>query len=187
MAALKSAVQSPGPGVSWFDCAIFALAKVAEFETDADKLASCQVLLEQLHLLQRKQGGRRFSQSLLIASYCVYSAGPAAYRALLNQGLLLLPSEKRLAKITGKVDADPTEVSSRYLEKRFSKVRVHEAIVSLLWDEIYVAQRIEYCKSQGTVVGLTENSEVAKTVLCFMISSVSGTFRDVVKMYPVKP
>ena len=49
-------------------------------------------------------------------------------------------------------------------------------------DEIYSAQRVEYCR--GKFLGC-ENNEVTKTVLTFMVKSGAGNYQDVVCLVPV--
>ena len=51
-------------------------------------------------------------------------------------------------------------------------------------DEIYLSKRIEY--SVGKVLGLTSESKAATTMLCFMIKSIAGNYKDIVAMYPVQ-
>ena len=51
-------------------------------------------------------------------------------------------------------------------------------------DKIYVSKRIE--AAGGQVFGLTENSVVASTALCFMIKSLSSKYRDIVCIHPVR-
>ena len=53
----------------------------------------------------------------------------------------------------------------------------------LTCDEIHTAKRLEYFN--GSVFGLTENGEIAKTVLCFMIQSLCCKFKDVVGLTAV--
>ena len=48
----------------------------------------------------------------------------------------------------------------------------------LMIDKVYTAQCIKY--SNGNFVGLTEKSKRAKTVLTFIIQSVSYKYNDVV-------
>jgi len=50
-------------------------------------------------------------------------------------------------------------------------------------DEIYVAKRVEYVG--GEVQGLTPDGSVASTLLCFMIKSVVGKYKDLVGIYPM--
>ena len=51
-------------------------------------------------------------------------------------------------------------------------------------DEIYVSKRNE--AAGGQIFGLTENSEVASTALCFMIKLLSSKYRDIVCIHPVR-
>ena len=53
----------------------------------------------------------------------------------------------------------------------------------LIIDKIYVAKRVEY--SAGEIHGLTADRAVASTLLCFMIKSVAGKYKDIVAMCPV--
>ena len=57
--------------------------------------------------------------------------------------------------------------------------------MTLIFDEIYVAHRIEYSRANKSVVGLTEECQAARTILVFMISSVSDEYRDVITMIPI--
>ena len=73
--------------------------------------------------------------------------------------------------------------SSAYLTLRVSKLNEHERNVVLMIDEIYVAKRVEY--SGGEVKGLVADSSVASTLLCFMVKSVVGKYKDLVSIYPM--
>ena len=71
-----------------------------------------------------------------------------------------------------------------YLRLRISKLNKFEKVVALTFDEIYVYQTVEY--DNGKFVGLTaSDGQAVKTVLCFMIHSLSGKFSDVVAMIPL--
>ena len=48
-------------------------------------------------------------------------------------------------------------------------------------DEVYIAERIEYCN--GSFIGVTENGKPAKTVLGFMIQSIK--YQDVICLTPI--
>ena len=69
-----------------------------------------------------------------------------------------------------------------YLRTRFSGLIEREQLVSILCDEIYTAKRIEY--QNGKFYGY-ENGEVTKTLMCFMLNSVAGSYEDVVAMVPL--
>ena len=53
----------------------------------------------------------------------------------------------------------------------------------LMIDKVYTAQRIEY--SNGNFVGPTEKGKRAKTILTFMIQSVSHKYNEVMCLLPV--
>lgn len=53
--------------------------------------------------------------------------------------------------------------------------------ISLVIDEIYVGQRTEMSGDR-----LTSSGEIAQTVICFMVKSMSFGYRDVVGIYPEK-
>ena len=53
----------------------------------------------------------------------------------------------------------------------------------LIIDKVYSAQSVDY--SNGNFVGQTEKSKRAKTVLTFIIQSVSYKYNDVVCLLPV--
>ena len=73
--------------------------------------------------------------------------------------------------------------NSDYLQLRLSKLSQYERHVFLLIDEIYVAKRVEY--GSGEIQGLTDEGSVASTLLCFMIKSLAGKYKDVVALYPM--
>ena len=78
------------------------------------------------------------------------------------------------------------EVSSldlSYLTARTKDLPEECRIMVLMIDEVYTAQRIEYRNEY--FVGLTEEGKRAKTVLTFMIRSVSHKYRNVVCLLPV--
>ena len=75
-------------------------------------------------------------------------------------------------------------VNETYLKKRFSKLHTFRSFVTLMFDEIYVANRIEFSKADNCVLGLTADNKQAKTILVFMIKSIAGEYRDVVCMFP---
>jgi len=70
-----------------------------------------------------------------------------------------------------------------YLKLRISKLSELQRNVLLIIDEIYVAKRVEY--SAGEIHGLTADGAVASTLLCFMVKSAAGKYKDLVAMCPV--
>ena len=101
---------------------------------------------------------------------------------LRNLQVLTLPSVNCLGKITRTFYPDVTVINSVYLTKRHSKLMQYQTYVSLSFDEIYIANRLEYSPAQKAIIGLTDSGDRSRTVLLFIINSIAGGYRDVVLM-----
>ena len=141
-------------------------------------------LVEQLSLVYSKPNGRRYSSSLLAMSFLWQSVCPALYNQISLDGMLNLPSSKYIRNLVARVgdDLKLTDPAKKYLEARFSKLNTNDHQVSLLMDEVYCKQTVQY--SNGRFFG-AENNEITKTLLCVMVKSVCGKYRDVVSMTPI--
>ncbi|KAG1651616.1 THAP domain-containing protein 1 [Nymphon striatum] len=146
-----------------------------------EKQKQCGFLREQIGLLESSKKSRRYSPDCLISSYLLYAASPNAYEEFRKQNLLCLPSSRTLRSLTSIIKAN----ESKYLKSRFSNLNSYERHVILMIDEIYTASRVEYSSSEGKIIGLTTDNNVAGTILTFMISSIAGQYRDVVSFYPI--
>ena len=58
-----------------------------------------------------------------------------------------------------------------------------EIYVTLIIDEIYIKRRVE--NVGGNLIGMADNGVMASTVLSFMINSIHGNYKDIVKLCPV--
>ncbi len=103
---------------------------------------------------------------------------------MLEQKILILPSEETLRKLTKHVGVTSDD-SDGYLKLRFSKLEEDAKDCTMLIDEVYVAKRVEFSAPEGQITGLTPGHSAAGTVLCFMVNSVRGKYKDVVGFYPV--
>lgn len=184
MARLKSLEETPVSVNGVFESAVQHLNKVKSlFECDTDEFRKSVFLIEQLKLLQLGKYHRHYSPDVIILSYLLHSTSHAAYKLLLEQGILCLPSITTLKKITRKVNEQSGLTNTAYLKLRYSKLEQLQRHCLLMIDEVYVSKRVEY--SGGKVYGLTDSCEVASTLLCFMIKSVAGGYKDIVSIYPI--
>ncbi len=78
-------------------------------------------LLEQLKLSLLKPKGRRYPPELLIFAYILNAKSAAAYRELLAQNMLCLPSQRLLNKLTGRLGSKLGDTTDGYLAARCNK------------------------------------------------------------------
>ena len=85
--------------------------------------------------------------------------------------MLCLPSIRSLQRISSCIDNPEGVCNDGYLQRRSRGLNDYEKKMSMIFDEIYISQRIEY--NNGKFLGLTdEKSNPAKTILAFMIKSL---------------
>ena len=96
---------------------------------------------------------------------------------------MTLPTERRIRQLTSAigVDMEIGESTKPYLRARKSKLQSKDLLASVLIDEIYSSKQVQ-CVN-GKFYGNEEGS-VTKTLLCFMIKSVAGKYRDIIAMLP---
>jgi hypothetical protein len=140
-------------------------------------------ILEQLRLSTKNKYGRHYSPQLTVLAYLINASSTAAYKVLLDQQILCLPSTTTLEKVTRHVNSNSGLDNTSYLKLRVSKLNACETNVLLIMDEIYVAKRVEY--SAGEVQGLTSDGAVASTLLAFMVKSLVCKYKDIVALYPM--
>ena len=141
-------------------------------------------LMEQLSLLYSKPNGRRYSQQTLSKSVIWNDISPALYRQILADNILTLPStrhNKRLGSAL-KTDLDLADSSIKYLTVRKEKLASKDLKVSIFLDEVHSQMKVQY--QNGKFYGW-ENGQATKTLLCTMLKSVAGKYRDIVTMSPV--
>ena len=140
--------------------------------------------LEEVELVLRSKHIRRYSVEFLMISYILHATSLCAYKRLLEEELLVLPSVKTLRKITMRLDRKGGLDDTQYLRMRYTQLNTFDRNVILMIDEIYVSKRVE--AARGQTFGLAEDCEVASTALCFMIKSLISKFRNMVCIHPVR-
>ena len=184
MARIISWEKAPSTSDDVTEIALYYLNKLKSMlECDTEGFRKLVFLIEQFKLLYTDKYHRHYSPDVIIFSYILHSTSHAAYKLVLEQNVLCLPSITTLKKITRKVNVLSGLTNTAYLKLRCSKLEQLQKHCLLMIDEVYVSRRVEY--SGGRVYGLTENGESASTLLCFMIKSVAGGYKDIVSIYPI--
>jgi len=181
MARVKSWIESPNSrSIDFILKMAVQLLKTSidRLSDDSEEHRKISFIIEQLKLLSLSKFSRIYSPVLVIMSYMIYAASPAAYAALQEQNVVCLPSTTTLKKVTRRLNCGTGLDNSSYLKMRISKLNQYERTVLLIIDEIYIAKRVEY--TSGEMQGLTPDGSVASTLLCFMIKSLAGKYKDLV-------
>ena len=70
-----------------------------------------------------------------------------------------------------------------YLQLHVSKLKEFQMHVLLIINEIYIYKCVKY--STDEINGLAADGAVALTLLCFMVKSVTGKYKDLETMFPI--
>ena len=142
-----------------------------------------EFIVEQLQLSITHPNRRRYRPSLQAMAVLWQNVSTAGYRQILQDGVLTLPSERHLRRLTSSlnVDLELTETAISYLKARKSKLEAKDILVNIVMDEVYCQQNVQYCN--GKFYGL-ENDKATKTILGVMIKSVAGSYRDMMCLSP---
>ena len=142
-------------------------------------------IIEQMDLLLKKPSGRRYSPTLLATSLVWLNMNSGLYKQLHTSQFLTLPSPQHLRNLSKAITVetgDFSQTTEKYLTARIKNLTLQKKHIVVILDEVYVTQRVEFVR--GKFLG-HENDQATKTVLCFMIRSICGKYRDVVALLPV--
>ena len=153
----------------------------ASQDVESSQLELVQFMIEQLQLMQVHKNGRRYSTSMLKTAFLWQLTSNSLYKKL--NSFFVLPSVRRLQTLSAGTAVTSGSIDVGYLKERVKNLSDKEKIVTLILDEVYIAERVEY--SNGSFIGLTENGTPAKTVLGFMVQSVCSNYKDIVCLIPV--
>ncbi len=149
-------------------------------ETEERKMS---FLVEQLSLAQVPPKQRRYSPDLLAAATMWKTTSPALYKQLLLENVLSIPSIGHLSQLSKALTTETgmSNATVRYLKMRIGNIDNREKKIVLIGDEIHCAQRVEYIG--GRLFGNEEGS-ACKTLFCFMIRAIAGSYNDVIALCP---
>ncbi len=185
LAYLKSLAEGRGSD-SFLKILVESLQEVAFQQEDETKRKKLGFICEQLHLAITPMHARKYSADLLAAALMWKTTSTSLYRQLIREDCLTLPSLCHLIRLSKSLTTGTglSKSSTAYLRARCEKLNEREKIVVLMLDEIYCAERAEY--AGGKFFGSGETSDMAKTVLSFMIKSIGGSYSDMVALFPVR-
>ena len=133
-------------------------------------------IMEQLTLVSNKPTARIYSSSYLASCYTKYHQPLTnIYRAKIFLPCLQFGGCRQL---TTAIDSALKlgETATNYLKARNSKLVPKDRIVSLIIDEVYTQKKVEY--ANGKFYGM-------ETLICLMIRSIAGSYRDIIAMCPI--
>lgn len=140
------------------------------------------LIIDQVKLISSKR--KRYSSATVIAAFVVYTQSSSTYALLRN--IFVFPHPRYLQYLSSKlsISADSTADNQNYFGFMCKELTDMQRKLIIQIDEIYLNASLQY-KSQS-VVGYAENNPeaVAKTVQAFMVSSVFGNFREIVRLFP---
>jgi hypothetical protein len=136
--------------------------EIKSLEVDEKKK---EFLCEQLRLLSKNPHQRRYSPDTLALACMWLSVSPALYKQILADGVIQLPCEGYVRRLTGAVTADLTlsDATVAYLKARMSKLRPKDFATNLILDEVFAFKTVQY--TNGKFYG-NENNSITKTLLC---------------------
>ena len=87
-----------------------------------------------------------------------------------DEGLLTIPSIRYIKKLTSAISVETglTEQTIKYLKARFLRLDDREKIVSLIFDEIYVAKRCDFSSSNGQICGIKKRRTNQNIAYCYV-------------------
>ena len=123
-------------------------------------------LIDQLVLLFKAPNWRRYSSSLLAMTVLLQKISPACYKQMHRDGFLTLPSLDHLRRLCSAINMATLSLNDStiaYLTARYVKLQDLEKLMSVLMDEVYSYQSVQYVN--GKFYG-DEDGQITKTLLC---------------------
>ena len=138
-----------------------------------EKKGRLRFIIEQLNLLSKVPTRRRYEMSTLATCMSLLKTSPAAYKELLADHVLTLPSVQHLRRLSSAltVDLDFSPSTVSYLKARVARLNEREKVVSIILDEVKTDQQVDY--TGGNIIGEVDGV-VTKGLLAVMIKSSSS-------------
>ncbi|CAG4970430.1 unnamed protein product [Parnassius apollo] len=151
--------------------------------SDEQECKQLDLIKDQLKLCTLKQP--RYSVSTVIFAFLIFCISQSCYNLI--RRFLFLPHKRYLQYLSSSFNVNPSnlENTNNYLKVMYNKLDSRERVVNLCIDEIYVNSKLEYKCKKVTGYADNDSNELAKTVVCFMVSSTFGRFKEIVRIIPV--
>ena len=118
-------------------------------------LGLVRFVTEQLKLMLVEKSGQRFSLDLLTAAFLWKHSSTSLFKKLGK--FFISPSIRRLQQLSCDYSVEKSTIDLQYLKQRTADFSENEKTVTLLIDEVYTAQRVEY--HNGAFIGITNEGE----------------------------
>lgn len=138
----------------------------------------------QLKLIHSKK--KKYTMDDFFMAMTIFMYSPSCYNVIRDNGFVILPHESTIYKLKAvqNIGANSVQSNENYFSNISSNLEEHEKIVIIQIDEIYLKTKCQY--KAKNLTGYADNSnDLAKTMLSFMISSVFGPMKEIVKLIPV--
>lgn len=183
IAYLKNLSEEGNNQSDVIDHAVILLKSVLS-DLEEEHQRKLSFIIEQMELLLKEPRRRRYSSFTIACAIMWQNTSAALYNQLLGEGILTLPAVGYLKQLSSAlaVETGLSQSTMNYLKRRATNLSAREKMVTVILDEVYCAKRVEF--AGGKVFGL-EGESASKTLLCFMITSIAGRYRDMVAMHPI--
>ena len=144
-----------------------------------------QFFREQIKLTAQPKNNYRYSKETIIFSHYIRLASSTAYEILSD--IFKLPTERCLRRYTSGINETfkSDDSNLEFLKSQCDALSEKERFITLKFDEVQLKRVLEY--RSGEIMGSAKNkeNEVANHALCFMISSLTSKYKEMVKLIPV--
>ena len=108
------------------------------------------------------------------------------YTMLRQHDILSIPGTRYIRHFFSQIDfrPDSEKENKRYLELKFNGLREYEKRFVLMIDEIHIKAQVDMHLDYGFHGFDSDDGNIAKTVFAFMVKSIVGPYKEVVKLIP---
>lgn len=155
-----------------------------DIKDDPVKIHRRNLLVDQVLNLFKSSKQRRYSVDTILAGFRLKNVSTACYNTM--RKMFSLPGHEKLRRLTVGFDSMDNE---KYFDRIAQHLTQHQKVVSLMIDEIYVKEGTHY--KNGHIHGFAETSKendpaaFARTTCAFMIESLFGPMKEVVRLLPI--